>query len=289
MARNTKFDNIDEIMGSAAMSESDKDIIDTRNILEIQISKITDNPFQPRLEMKNDDLVALANSIQENGLLQPILLNKLSANKYEVVAGHRRVAAHKLLKNKTIKAIVISNIDSTDEEYEKIMAINALIENLQRQDLDILETAIAFQNLLNKKIYNTKDQLAKATGKTNVYVSKILSVLKLDKMIIEDLEKNKTIKDMEILYELQKILDSEIQLKIYEEIVRGRLTRAELREYNKRNITIPVQKTKQKNNNIFRIECKKNNTTIKFSTENLTENQKIKINEEFETILKKYF
>jgi len=240
MARKTKFDNINLIMSSAAMSETSKSIVKENTIIEnslkvqeINIKQINDNPFQPRLQMTNNELVELANSIQENGLLQPILVNKIGKKQYELIAGHRRLAAHKLLKHETIKAIVVLELNDTDDDYKSKMAINALIENIQRQDLDILETSISFSNLLNENIFKTKDQLAKATGKSNTYISKVLSILKLDKRIIKDLEANKTIKDLEALYELQKIKDLNLQYKFYNELITGLITRNELREYNK--------------------------------------------------------
>ncbi len=289
MARKDKFEDIDEIMGSAAMAETDTEEI-FNEIIEVTLSKITDNPYQPRLEMKNDDLIELSNSIVENGLLQPILLNKIDNKKYQVIAGHRRLAAHRFLKYKSISAIVVSKLEEDTTEYKKTMAISALVENLQRKDLDVLETAIAFQNLLNEKIYDTKDKLAKATGKTNAYVSKILSVLKLDSEIIRDLELNKSIKDIEALYELQKINDAEIQLKLYEELVKGKLSRNELREYNKKNMsTDKKEKITQKNSNVYKIEKKKETITIKYNTSKLSDDKKTSLNDEIVKIFKRYF
>jgi len=90
------------------------------------------------------------------------------------------------------------------------------------------------QNLLNEKVFNTKQELARAIGKTSAYVSKILSILKLENEIIKDLEDHKSVKDLEVLYELQKIKDPKIQIKLYYKIIEGNFTRNELREYNKK-------------------------------------------------------
>ena len=238
MARKTRFDNIDKIMNSAAMNETEKEFSHAKTnkdlIHEIDVKNIDENPFQPRLQIKNEDLLELASSITENGLLQPIVVNKISKNKYEVIAGHRRLLAHKLLKKKTIKSIISLELSREDNSYKSKMAIIALIENIQREDLDILETAISLQNLLNEKVFNTKQELARAIGKTSAYVSKILSILKLENEIIKDLEDHKSVKDLEVLYELQKIKDPKIQIKLYYKIIEGNFTRNELREYNKK-------------------------------------------------------
>lgn len=290
MARNNKFDNIDIIMDSATMTESNE-FSHAKNevgkVLEIDLKQIEDNPYQPRLEIRNDELIDLSNSILENGLLQPVLLNRISNDKYQVIAGHRRVAAHKLLHMDTVQSIIISSIDTTDKSYTKRMSVNALIENLQRENLDVIETSISLQNLLNEKIYKTKDALSKAIGKKNAYVSKILSILKLNEYIINDLRINKTIKDIEILYELQKITNSKLQIQLYKEIVKGKLTRSELREYNKKNILssekVKIVQRKEK----YEIKQSNNKIMINFLDKSFPADKKKVIYDEIEQILAK--
>ena len=292
MARKSKFDDIDSIMSSAAMSETVKEYSDDKlkrknDVLEINVANIVDNPFQPRLQIKNEELIELANSINENGLLQPIILNKLQKNKYELIAGHRRLEAHKLLKRKTIKSIIVMELSKDNPEYVHKMAINALIENIQRQDLDILETAISMQNLLNEKIFKTKDELAKATGKNNAYISKVLSILKLDDEIIKDLEINKSVKDIEALYELQKIDDNEVQYKLYNELIKGNFSRQELREYNKK------QKQKKDNKIIvkklpYALKVTNKNIALSTNLDTLNEKEKELFEKDIKNILKKY-
>lgn len=293
MARKTKYDNIDEIMGSASMAES-KIFSHAKNevgdIIEIDVNKITDNPYQPRLILKNDSLIDLVNSIQENGLLQPIALNKLSNKKYEIVAGHRRVSAHKILKKSKIKAIIISELSKDNDEYKSKMSSIALIENLQREDLDILEIALSFQNIINEKIFKTKGDLAKSIGKSSAYISKVTSILKLSDDIIKDLEINKTIKDIETLYELQKIEDKELQLSLYEEIVKGKLSRQELREYNKkRTITkVTIPKTQTITQNKYKIVKSTISTSIKFESKNLDDKKFNELTDKITLILEEY-
>jgi len=291
MARKTKFDKIDLIMGSAAMSEQEKNFSHAKTsengIEEINIDNILSNPYQPRLQIKKDELLELAKSIEENGLLQPILLNRVGENKYELVAGHRRLEAHKILKKETIKAIIISEIKNKDTKYKNKMAINALIENMQRQDLDILEIALSMQNLLNEKIFKTKSELAKSLGKTIAYVSKVLSIINLDDRIIKDLEKNKTIKDLESLYELQKIVDKEKQYKLYIELINGKITREYLREYNKKlkskGSTTNSKKTP------YSLKVNKSKLILNTDLKKFDEEKRRKFEEEIKQIIKKYF
>ncbi len=293
MARKSRFDNLEKIMISAAMSESEREIHNEKSekdtIQNINIKNIRNNPYQPRLEIKNENLIELANSIKRNGLLQPIVVNKIGKNSYEVVAGHRRLQAYKLLKMKTIKAIVGLELDIDNIEYKNKMAINALIENIQRENLDILETSISLQNLLNEGIFKTKQDLAVSIGKNSAYVSKVLSILKLDSSIIEDLEQNKTVKDLEVLYELQKVSDYNVQVKLYKEIIEGNFSRVELREYNKKiknknkiNITIPNKIEYQA------LKVTKKDISFKYPIDLINKHDISKMEKDINDILKKY-
>ena len=291
MARKTKFDKIDLIMGSAAMSEQEKNFshakIDKNSIYEIKIKNIVSNPYQPRLQMNKDELMELAKSIEENGLLQPILLNRVGEDKYELIAGHRRLEAHKILKKETIKAIIVSDIKNKDAQYKNKMSINALVENMQRQNLDLLEIALSMQNLLNEKIFKTKSELAKSLGKTITYVSKILSIINLDNRIIKDLEKNKSIKDLESLYELQKIDDKEKQYKFYLELINGKITREYLREYNKKLKS--KDNTKNSKKIPYSLKVNKSKLILNTDLKNLDEEKRKNFEEEIKQVINKYF
>jgi len=293
MARKSRFDNIDAIMNSAAMTESEKEFshakINNMEIKDIKLENITENPYQPRLQIKNEEIIELANSIKENGLLQPIVLNKISKNKYEVIAGHRRLIAHKLLKEKTIKGIISLELSRDDESYKSKMAVHALIENIQRENLDMLETAISFQNLLNERIFKSKNDLAISIGKNNTYVSKVLSILRLNSKIIKDLEENKTIKDLEVLYELQKIKDDGIQVKLYNELKKGKFTRQELRQYNK------AQKDSKKENKTeikkkpYELKITNTKMSLNSTLSDLNKEDIISMEKEINQILEKYY
>lgn len=288
-----KFNNLNAIMKSAAMSETTAEkispakSIDSNSIIDVEIKYIKDNPYQPRLEIRDDDLQDLSSSIKENGLLQPILLNKNSDNSYNVVAGHRRVAAHKLLKMKFIKSIIIDFMDINDENYRSKMSINALIENIQREDLDILEMAIAIQNILNEKIYHSKQDLAKAIGKSNVFLSKILSILKLDNEIINDLRINKSVSNLEVLYELQKITKKDVQKSYYYQILNGKVTREDIRDYNKRQKEKKIKESEKEIVN-YKINSKIDKMIINVSTVKLDKVKQELLEKEITEIIKKY-
>lgn len=157
-----KFDNLyDEIKTTAQLSE----------IIEIDISKLTAGQYQPRSNFDAEAIENLAASIKEHGVIQPILLNDLGDEKYEIIAGERRVKASKLAGLKTIPAIV-----RTEGDYSK--ASLALIENLQREDLNPLEEAEAFQKLI-EEFHLTHEQISKNVGKSRSSISNALRLLDL--------------------------------------------------------------------------------------------------------------
>lgn len=137
----------------------------------IQIDKIRPNPYQPRKNFEKVKLDELANSIREYGVMQPITVRCINNINYEIVAGERRLRASKMLGLETIPAIVIDVAD-------KDSAVIALIENLQRQNLNYLEEAEGYQNLIND--YNiTQEQLAKNLGKSQSTIANKLRLLRL--------------------------------------------------------------------------------------------------------------
>jgi len=156
-------------------------------IREVPLSSLKENPYQPRIEIKPEEVKDLANSIREKGLLQPILVAKADTG-YYIVAGHRRVEAHKWLGKEKIKARVIK----ADKEN---LASISLIENLQREDLDLIETAMALKKY-KEEFNKSYEDIGKEIGKSKSYVIKILNVLNLPEEIIKDIKENKSTKDI---------------------------------------------------------------------------------------------
>lgn len=251
--------------------------------LYINLKYISDNPFQPRLQIEQSKLEELAKSIKERGLLQPIVLNKSSDNIYEIIAGHTRKDAVKLNGETKIKAIIFSSYSKTDPEYKNTMLSNAIVENIHRNDLDPIETAISFKNALTEEIYKNQAQLATSIGKQKIYVTKILSILKLQDDILEDLRINKSTKDIQALYFLQRIPDLEIQKNMYFSLISQKINREDIIEYVK---NLNNKNLKKIDTNGFTF--KKDKIEIKNDFSNLTEESKKELTKEIEKLIKKY-
>lgn len=143
-------------------------------IININISELRPNPYQPRKTFKDESLKELAASIKEHGVFQPIIVKK-SIKGYEIVAGERRYRASKLAGLEQIPAIIR---DFTDENMMEI----ALLENLQRENLSAIEEAEAYHNMI-EKMNLTQDELAKKVGKSRSHITNILGLLRLPKQI----------------------------------------------------------------------------------------------------------
>ncbi|MGM9998099.1 MAG: ParB/RepB/Spo0J family partition protein [Candidatus Bruticola sp.] len=150
-------------------------------IIEISISDILQNPFQPRRCFNESALQELADSIRSNGVIQPIVVTKLPEG-YRLVVGERRVKAAKMIGRRTIPAIVRS-LSSQD------MLELALVENLQRQDLNPIEEALALSFLVSEFRFSHY-KLAERLGKSRSYITNSLRLLHLPEAIKEDLQNN---------------------------------------------------------------------------------------------------
>lgn len=145
------------------------------NIIELDLELIEVNPFQPRSNFNEENLQELATSIRELGVIQPITVRKLSFNKYQLVSGERRFRASKLLGLETVPAYI--RIANDQESLEM-----ALVENIQRQDLDPIEIALSYQRLIDE-ISLTQEKLSERVGKKRSTIANYLRLLKLDPII----------------------------------------------------------------------------------------------------------
>ncbi len=145
------------------------------NIIDLDIEAIEINPFQPRSNFNEDSLQELASSIKELGLIQPITVRKLEFNKYQLISGERRLRACKLVGLTTIPAYI--RIANDNESL-----IMALVENIQRHDLDPIEIALSYQRLIDE-IQLTQEQMSERVGKKRSTISNYLRLLKLDPII----------------------------------------------------------------------------------------------------------
>ena len=179
------------------------------SISEIEISKIVPNPNQPRSIFENDTIEELAASIRTYGVIQPIVLKESDSDKYMIIAGERRYRAALKVGLRQIPAYIKTAADENTAEI-------ALIENIQREDLNAIEIALAYQKLIDSNGF-TQEQLSERVGKKRTTIANYLRLLKLPAEIQVGL-KNKRI-DMGHARALISIDDPEIQLALYEQIV----------------------------------------------------------------------
>lgn len=145
------------------------------NIIELEIDAIEINPFQPRSNFNEESLKELATSIKELGVIQPITVRKLEFNKYQLISGERRLRASKLVGLTSIPAY----IRIADDNESLVMA---LVENIQRHDLDPIEIALSYQRLIDE-IQLTQEQMSERVGKKRSTIANYLRLLKLDPII----------------------------------------------------------------------------------------------------------
>lgn len=150
--------------------------------VEVDITDIIPNSEQPRQKFDSEKLIELAESIKSKGLIQPIIVTK-QGEKYVIIAGERRWRACGLAGLKKIP-VIVKDINDDKERLEL-----ALIENIQREDLNSVEVAVAYKNLIEKFGY-TQEELAKIVGKSRSAVANLLRLLKLPKEVINSLTEN---------------------------------------------------------------------------------------------------
>ncbi len=160
----------------------EKDIVEegSKDVTEIDVDEIRSNPYQPRKTFDTESLNELAKSIKEYGVVQPIIVKK-SIKGYELVAGERRTKAAKIAGLKKIPAIIK---DFDDQEMMEI----ALVENIQREDLNPIDEATSINNIIKLRGY-TQEEFANKFGKSRSYVTNILGLLKLPEDVKRMVEK----------------------------------------------------------------------------------------------------
>ena len=159
----------------ALLSSSSNDNISNNGVQKINISQIIPNPSQPRKNFRDSELKELSNSIKSQGLIQPIIVKPVRNEQYQIIAGERRWRACQLNGFHEVDCVVKSLDDTNVLEA-------ALIENIQREDLNVIEEANAYKGLIELKKINNEN-LAKIIGKSSSHVSNILRLLDLDKKI----------------------------------------------------------------------------------------------------------
>ena len=184
------------------------------NIIDLPLENISTNPFQPRTHFNEDALKELSSSIKELGVIQPVTVRKMKGDQYQLVSGERRLRASKMAGISKIPAYV--RLANDQESLEM-----ALVENIQRQDLDPIEIGLSYQRLI-EEINLTQDQLSERVGKKRSTITNYMRLLKLDPII------QTGIRDQFITMghgrALVNVEEPETQLDLYKQIVKKGLS-----------------------------------------------------------------
>lgn len=237
----------------------------TTNRLEIDINQIRVNPYQPRAEFDEEKLQELADSIATHGVFQPILVREVKDG-YELIAGERRLRASKIAKKATIPAIIV------DFNDKKIMEI-ALLENIQRENLNAIEEAKAYDKLMKRYGY-TQEILADRMGKSRAYVANLLRLLRLPASVQKHVIAKKLtmghvrallpLEDDTLIEEVaQKIMQEKLSVRAVENLVKKLLTRPQIKKQEK-NKYLPLQNDLQDKLQTT-VKVEKNQIVIKFN------------------------
>ena len=184
------------------------------NVIDLELDRIEVNPFQPRTQFNDEALKQLASSIKELGIIQPITVRKMDYNQYQLVSGERRYRAAKLIGLTAVPAFV--RLANDQESLEM-----ALVENIQRQDLDPIEVALSYQRLIDE-INVTQEVLSERVGKKRSTITNYLRLLKLDPIIQTGMRDG--FLSMGHGRALLAVEDRDSQLKVYERIIKGDLS-----------------------------------------------------------------
>lgn len=244
------FDSIEEkIIDSTPKDE----------IVELDLDQLRTNPYQPRKVFDEEKLQELANSIKEHGVFQPIIVKKSSVKGYEIIAGERRVKASMMAGLSRIPAIVRN---FSDQEMMEI----ALLENLQRENLNSIEEAMAYRSLIDSmKI--TQDELAKRLGKSRSHITNMLGLLSLPEEVKDMIIDNKI--SMSHARVLSKMENKDEIVALANKIIDENLNVRDLENVSKDDSIEKIHKIKKKATTeysyIENILCEKLGTKVKIN------------------------
>lgn len=252
--RKVDFNLASEVFEDASLTDSFSEKTPQKTLVPINLLKT--NPHQPRIEIDQSAIEDLANSIKENGLLQPITVLENADESYTIVFGHRRVAAYEYLNKKEIEANILTSLENKD------LVISPIVENLQRKDMEPIETALALDKVLKMGIIKTQNDLSKAVGVSQGRISKLLSILKLSDEVLDEISKihykdvtvlaaiNKIQKEKQLeIFKLVKILPREDALKKIKDFTAKKEIIVKRVIHNNNNITINTKGLSKKTKN----------------------------------------
>lgn len=211
--------------GLSALIPNDIDVSDRKKFIVVETDRITSNPDQPRREFNESSLKDLADSITRNGILQPLLIRAVNGN-FQLVAGERRFRAAQMIGLERVPAILVEGLSRMEQ-----MQL-ALIENLQREDLNIMELAEGYARMINE--YGlTQDELAQKVSKNRSTITNTLRLLNLPEEVKDLIRRGKisggharTIlalnSEREQLEVARKIIDENLSVRVLEELIYGK-------------------------------------------------------------------
>ena len=228
--------------------------VEQKDIVQVKLSNIRPNKNQPRKEFDEEKIKALSDSIKNFGVLQPIVLKPVEDDNYMIIAGERRYRASILAGKEEIPAVI------KDIPIKDIMEI-ALIENLQREDLNSIEEALAYKNLIEDyKV--TQEELSEAVGKSRPHITNTLRLLNLQSKVIKMLENGDItaghgnallrIEDKEKQLEIaEKIVKEGLSVRMVEDIAKKLLDKKETKKQVKKDKDIYIIDAEERLSNIF--------------------------------------
>jgi len=225
-----------ETTSEKARNAGYKEIVESPGVMEISLSNIEANPFQPRTNFDQEALEDLVDSIKSIGIVQPITVREKEGGGYQIIAGERRFRAAQILELKDIPAYVRK---ANDQDMLEM----ALVENIQRQDLDAIEVSLSYQRLMDEcKL--TQEQLSERVGKKRSTVTNYLRLLKLPAEVQLGIRKH--LLSMGHARAMIGVEDIQKQLEIFARIIKDGLSVRQTEEIV-RNIDAPVVKNKKVN------------------------------------------
>ena len=251
---------VNEQIDFSSLEERIVDSTSPDEIVELPIEELRPNPYQPRKVFDEEKLQELANSIKEHGIFQPIIVKKSSIKGYEIIAGERRVKACKMIGLDTIPAIVR---DFTDQQMMEI----ALLENLQRENLNAIEEATAYKNLL-EAMDVTQEELARRLGKSRTHITNMLGLLNLPEEVKDMMIDEKI--SMSHARVLSKLENKEEIIKLANRIVDNNLNVRDIEDISKNENVKKSHEIKKRSNGEYdylqNIMCEKLGTKVKITS-----------------------
>ena len=212
--------------------------ISSGTIFDIPLGQIQVNPFQPRTKFKKQPIEELAQSISEIGIIQPITVRKIGVNAFQIISGERRFRASKIAKLQSIPAYVRT---ANDQEMLEM----ALVENIQREDLDSIEIALTYKRM-SEELRMTQDEISQTVGKKRSTITNYLRLLKLDPIIQSGIRDEMI--SMGHGRTLINVENRGYQLDIYEQVIRRNLsvrqTEDLVRNFKDTDLSEPNQKSR---------------------------------------------